>query len=78
MTNNQSDMQQRATAQIATPTRRVRLWKPAERARAAAGRSVERLQQRVGQWKAWFVPPIVIPVFGALMLATYLAYRALS
>jgi hypothetical protein len=27
--------------------------------------------------KAWFVPPIVIPVFAALMLAALAAYRAL-
>ena len=78
MTSIQTDMQQHAAAQIATPTRRVQLWKPAERARAAAARSAESLQRSVRQWKAWFVPPIVIPVFGALMLAMYLAYRALS
>jgi hypothetical protein len=28
--------------------------------------------------KAWFVPPIVIPVFGVLVLLIYLAYRVLS
>jgi hypothetical protein len=28
--------------------------------------------------KAWFVPPVVIPAFGALALAIYLAYLALS
>jgi hypothetical protein len=28
--------------------------------------------------KNWFVPPIVIPMFGVLMLAIYLAYRALT
>jgi hypothetical protein len=28
--------------------------------------------------RAWFVPPIVIPVFALLALATYAAYRAIS
>src|SRR6266446_3769172 len=33
-------------------------------------------QRRIGVMKAWFVPPLVIPIFVVLMVVAFAAYRA--